>query len=239
MRIEIFRHQKERPWSYAKLDLYQREIARQILEEGRDGVALLSEVAPVVSLGKRSVSEDLIYPREDYVKRGMAFFESDRGGRATYHGTGQWLLFLVEKIEKLTGDVRGVRKSVNGMLEMCVITADKFGVKSEVLDGEHVGVWTQKGKIAAAGLEIYNRILLHGICINGYETENSFWGIKPCGSEPRIDYILPADLAAPIREERFMKLGEELLAAASKTLMCDFNLSPKEAMVSKECLISV
>src|SRR4051812_3137340 len=103
---ELRRHTPTSPWTYASLDQRQRQIAEEV-RSGHPGSLLLSEVAPVITLGRRTPPDDV--PKHfAHSERGIDLFQADRGGLATYHGPGQWVLFPVDHLERLTGDRRGV-----------------------------------------------------------------------------------------------------------------------------------
>ena len=186
--VLLQRHSINLPWTYSKLDQKQREIAERV-RKGGAGALLLSEVAPVITLGRRTPSTDLLSTPDVYKNRGIQIYETDRGGLATYHGPGQWVVFVVDTLEHLTGDSRGVRKAVCGLLELAQNVARAFGVKTEVRDGAEQGVWTQKGKISAVGVHIEDRVLLHGLSFNVTQTEQSFWGLNPCGLKAPVAYL--------------------------------------------------
>src|SRR5438105_3526899 len=102
MRIEIYRHSIEKPWTYSRLDRYQRQIAEQLLADpNAEGKWIISELAPVITLGRRvSSSPTFLVPQEQLSRKGIEIYPTDRGGLATYHGPGQWVFFLVDRLEK-------------------------------------------------------------------------------------------------------------------------------------------
>ena len=56
------RHSKDSPWGYAELDQAQRERkARSLDATPQPGAVFLSEVAPVITLGRRDSSQDLLF----------------------------------------------------------------------------------------------------------------------------------------------------------------------------------
>lgn len=202
MRIEVRRHQVNAPWTYALLDQRQREIAAGI-GFGGSGCLLLSEVSPVITVGRRT-------PKADYeCAQDLEIFPTDRGGLATWHGPGQWVLFVVERLERLTGDTRGVRRAVDSLLEVAKKVADRYGVDAEIRDGCELGVWTQSGKFAAVGVHASQGVLLHGLSLNGFQTPGSFQGLRPCGLNLPVDFLLADSDCA-----KFEQLGECIVSTA-------------------------
>jgi lipoyl(octanoyl) transferase len=194
-KFEVRRHTSDSPWTYRDLDLRQREIAEEVVQ-GRSGKFLLSEVAPVITVGRRT-------PEADYLNTQTDVYRVHRGGLATYHGPGQWVLFLVDSLEKLTGDRRGVRKMIARLLQIAKSAAEGRGIAAEIREGAELGVWTARGKFAAVGIHVEKGVVLHGLSINGFQTKESFQNLRPCGLDLPVDYLVenPAD---------FELLGQEI-----------------------------
>lgn len=211
--IEIHRHSEKNPWTYHQLDLRQGEIRDEVLAGGA-GRILFSEVAPVITLGRRRTEEDLLALSEEYAKRGIQLLDVSRGGRATYHGPGQWVVFLVDSLEKLTGDRRGVRKLVDGLFAAILEVCRSRYPSAEVREGKEAGVWTMPGslgsKVAALGVQVERGVVLHGVSVNIYRTETSFYGLNPCGLQAPVGFLEPADLTEEGRERAFLEWRERI-----------------------------
>jgi len=213
--VEVHRHSPEAPWTYAQLDRRQRELAARV-RAGARGALLLSELAPVITIGRRTPASDLLVPPRD-----VAIVRTDRGGLATYHGPGQWVLFAVDRLEILTGDRRGVRQAVEGLLEAAAeVGRIYWGGPGEVRVGRGIetGVWCPRGKFAALGVHVEEQVLLHGIAVNGFRTETSFMGLRPCGLDAPVAFLLEAGdaagkLSSESRSAGFEELGQRLVAA--------------------------
>ena len=203
--VEIQRHCLQKPWRYSDLDRRQREIAERV-RRGGDGAILLSEVAPVITLGRRTQDRDILGDPHFFSRMGVEIHPTDRGGLATYHGPGQWILFPVNHLQKLTGDSRGVRKGVMALLEIACQVGRTYDSSVEIREGCELGVWTARGKFAAVGIHIEKGVLLHGLAINGFKTASSFVGLRPCGLDAPIDFLMKDG-----NETDFLDLGERIL----------------------------
>lgn len=209
--LEIRRHSTQLPWTYSALDQRQREIADQV-RAGHAGTLLVSEVAPIVTRGRRTPESDVA---EDHLasRFGIPVYSTDRGGFATYHGPGQWVLFPVDRLERLTGDRLGVKKTVEALLEIACQVGRLYEPKVTIRKGNELGVWTPRGKFAAVGVHVSQGVLLHGLSVNGFRTPTSFVGLRPCGLDSPVDFLLPeaSDL-------EFEKLKDSLISTTLKTL---------------------
>lgn len=217
MELGVRRHTPDIPWTYATLDHLQRERAEQI-RAGGPGLILLSEVAPVITLGRRASAElgaHLLWKPEHYPARGITLLETGRGGFATYHGPGQWVLFVIDRLERLTGDRRGVRLVVEGLLEVARTALEPWESGAQIRMGSELGVWSAGGgKLASLGIEIDRGVLLHGIAVNGYRVTPAFEGLRACGLDAQPAFAFASDAKA---HQNFDILGERLAQTARKT----------------------
>lgn len=217
LRIEIRRHTLESPWTYSQLDRRQREIAQEV-QEGQPGALLLSEVAPVITVGRRTKSSDLLIPHSELQARGIEIHATDRGGLATYHGPGQWVLFAIDTLENLTGDTRGVRKVIAGLLQVAWKVGSGYVSLAEIRHEAELGVWSALGKFAAVGIHVEERVVLHGLAVNAFKTPTSFYGLRPCGLDLPVDFLLESSKSSKSsnRNEDFIQMGERLKEEALK-----------------------
>jgi len=210
--IEIHRHSSADPWTYRLLDQRQRDVARRV-REGGPGALLISEIAPVITVGRRTPETDLLLDEAALAKLGIERLDTDRGGLATYHGPGQWVVYPVDRLDRLTGDRRGVRKAVEGLLRVGKTVAEAQGLQAEIREGAELGVWSRRGKIASVGIHIEGGVLLHGLSLNVYRTAQSFIGLKPCGLEATVDFLNAASNAGS-DEGVFNSVKNSLIEAA-------------------------
>ena len=209
-RIEIRRSLPNQKWTYADLDARQRVIAAEVRDTRAPGALLFSEVAPVITYGRRTAATDLHLTPEQAEQAGVQLLPVDRGGMATYHGTGQWVVFPVDTLSRLVGDSRGVRKVVEALLESVAKTArEVVGPENapsiQVKEGCETGVWWSHRKIASVGIHIQDGVLHHGLALNGFATPQSFVGLRPCGLDAEVGYLLPTP-----DEVRFLQIRDLL-----------------------------
>jgi lipoate-protein ligase B len=194
--IQVKRNHSSNPWTYSDLDREQRKKS----DHPR---IFISELSPVITLGRRAQKSDLLFSEQKLNELGISLYSADRGGLATYHGPGQWVVFVVDKLENLVGDSRGVGKAVCLLLKAAQEITNKFKIETEIKSGAELGLWTKKGKIAAVGVSVQDGVLYHGFSVNIFRTETSFVGLKPCGLDAAVDYVVDK----PVSDSEFNDLG--------------------------------
>jgi lipoate-protein ligase B len=102
---------------------------------------------------------------------------------------------------------------VEVLLEVALKIAKLYHPQSEIRTGSHLGVWTPRGKVASVGVQVEEGVLLHGVSVNGYQTEQSFVGLRPCGTDEPVDYLLSS-----ASEAEFLRLRDRLIAETLKRL---------------------
>ena len=111
----------------------------------------------------------------------LPVFAAGRGGRYTYHGPGQRVVYVMLDLDRRGRDVR---RFVAALEDWIIATLARVGVPSYRIAGR-VGVWTgptaDAAKIAAIGVRIRRWVTLHGAAINVVPDLRDFAGIIPCG----------------------------------------------------------
>jgi lipoyl(octanoyl) transferase len=125
--------------------------------------------------GTSARAEDLLQPGR------FPVYRAGRGGRYTYHGPGQRVVYVMLDLAKRGEDVRCY---VYRLEEWGIQVLARFGVTGERRDGR-VGIWVAgrdgEAKIAAIGVRVRRWVTYHGIAINVAPDLDHFRGIVPCG----------------------------------------------------------
>jgi lipoyl(octanoyl) transferase len=120
-------------------------------------------------------------PAELFNPLGFPVYEAGRGGRYTYHGPGQRVVYLMLDLERRGRDVRRLVHSLEGWI---IAALADLGVSAHRAEGR-IGIWVGEGiaekKIAALGIRVRRWVTLHGIAINVSPDLSHFGGIVPCG----------------------------------------------------------
>jgi lipoate-protein ligase B len=110
----------------------------------------------------------------------VTVFETNRGGRTTYHGPGQIVGY---PIIKLSPDREDVHRYVRDLEEVLIRTMRDFDIEAFRIKGL-TGAHTERGKVAAIGVHIACWITTHGFALNVNTDLSYFDLIVPCEGEP-------------------------------------------------------
>ncbi|HEY2774151.1 MAG TPA: lipoyl(octanoyl) transferase LipB [Candidatus Binatia bacterium] len=158
-----------------QLELHARRVAGQIGD-----VLVLVAHPPTFTLGRHAPEADIVLNRAELERRGIVVARSDRGGRATYHGPGQVVLYPIVSIADLG---LGVKDWVCLLEGAVLATLAGFGVTGH-RRASTAGIWTAPeggSKIASLGLRISRGTSYHGIAINTGLDASVFDCIVTCG----------------------------------------------------------
>lgn len=136
----------------------------------------------------------------------------DRGGQVTYHGPGQWVVYLLIDLRRRK---MGVRALVDVIEQSIVSVLGSHGIQG-VPDPKAPGVYVSGQKIAALGLRVRRGCSYHGLSLNVDMDLEPFSRINPCGYEGLAVTSMKSLLgdACPSME----RVGDELLETLQATL---------------------
>ena len=109
-------------------------------------------------------------------------YSTGRGGRYTYHGPGQRVVYLMMDLRTRGRDIR---KYVYNLESLLINTIGEFGIKGERRHGR-IGVWVNQGnnvdvKLGAVGIRVRKWVTSHGISLNISPNLAMYDAIVPCG----------------------------------------------------------
>ncbi len=197
---------------YKKIDLQMNDLLSKIIENNAESKALLLEFNHIYTIGsnngdkefgqlimhkndpsnfKRKNCSDNVQYIEHIIHKDSAMackikvpiIVSDRGGKITYHGPGQRVVYPIINLPKtLIG--KDVKKYVHYLEKLLIDILDYFGLEGFTMPG-HVGIWvmheSKPHKIAAIGVRIRKWVAYHGFAMNINPDLTFFDEIIPCG----------------------------------------------------------
>ena len=169
---------------------------------------LLTEHYPVVTIGRSGNDDDLRYSEGSLKLRGIDLINTDRGGKATYHGPGQMVAYPIIKLHH-----RDLREYLEKLISVCMETIVRFGVAARKME-DKPGLYVGGDKILSVGIALRRWVTCHGVALNVNNDLTPFNMIIPCG-EPGLKMTsLKTLLARPVDMEdvkaefvrRFLKI---------------------------------
>ena len=150
---------------------------------------------PLYTAGTSARDEELLEPGR------FPVYRAGRGGRYTYHGPGQCVVYVMLDLARRSEDVRCY---VHHLEEWGIRTLARFGVAGERREGR-VGIWVRSGgseaKIAAIGVRVRRWVTYHGMAINIDPDLDHFRGIVPCGiAEHGVTSLAALGISATMAE---------------------------------------
>jgi len=163
----------------AALDI-QKQTERAVLAGEQPDTLILVEHPHVLTMGRRSAPGAVIAAEEVLAARGASVFETNRGGKVTYHGLGQIVGY---PIINLSPDREDVHRYVRDLEEVLIRAISDFGIEAFRISGL-TGVHTASGKVAAIGVHIARWVTTHGFALNVNTDLSYFDLIVACEGEP-------------------------------------------------------
>lgn len=156
---------------YEKAWTYQKSLLEDIRHGVKEERLLICSHPSTVTLGKKSEASDI----NGWVG---PLFSIERGGRATYHGPGQVIIYPIIDISQRNKDIYLFLENLEKAM---VQTLAHYGIQGEGRTFDATGVWINNKKIASIGIAIKRWITYHGLALNLYKDDLAFTGINPCG----------------------------------------------------------
>jgi lipoyl(octanoyl) transferase len=161
----------------------QKNIRDDVISKKRNDTLILLQHNPVITLGTRGKTENLLVDKKSLQKEGIEVIRTDRGGDITYHGPGQIVGYPILDLNKHKKDIRlYVQKLENIFIKLL---SDLYKIDAHMEDGKYAGVWIGKEKITAVGISVRKWVTMHGFAFNIKTNLNHFSYINPCGLDGR------------------------------------------------------
>jgi lipoyl(octanoyl) transferase len=181
----------------------QKETEHAVLTGRQPDTLLLLEHPHTLTLGRGATRAGILASPNLLEERDVTVFETNRGGKVTYHGLGQLVGY---PIINLSPERMDVHRYIRDLEEALMRALADFGIDSFRIKGL-TGVHTARGKVAAIGVHIARWITTHGFALN-VNTDLSFFDlIIACEGEPVTSMQKLAGRAIEMRavEDRIIK----------------------------------
>ena len=162
----------------------QKELVQQVLEGAPDHL-ILCEHPPVLTMGRMTNPDSLLYQRDEIEEQGVAIASVDRGGDVTLHAPGQLVVYPIFNLNKQGKDLKIYMQKLE---ELAVDLLRNFGILAISIQGKR-GVFVGDDKIISIGIGVRKWVTYHGLGINVNTDLALFNLIKPCGLNVRMTSI--------------------------------------------------
>ena len=148
------------------------------------------------------ISDDLLK------KKGIDFFQINRGGDMTYHGPGQIVGYPVFDLDTLGFSPK---EFVFGIESVIIRVLKNYGIYGTRIENA-TGVWLDANKkekarkIAAIGMRIHRKVTMHGFALNVNTDLKYFDLIVPCGIKDKGVTSIQKELRKKIDEAEVKQL---------------------------------
>lgn len=165
---------------YAETWDLQAELAAQRARDEIGDTLLVLQHPNTYTAGKRTQPEDM-------PDNGQPVVTVDRGGRITWHGEGQLVVYPIIKLADPVDVVDFVRR----IEEALIASVREFGVEDAGRIEGRSGVWVpaddpsvgvrRDRKVAQLGIRVTRGVTMHGLAVNCNNTLEYFGHIVACG----------------------------------------------------------
>ena len=172
MPIEVKKSQKLIDYDVA-LKLLEKRV-EDIINGKKPELLWILEHKPIFTAGTSSKENEIL-------NKTISVSKTSRGGKITYHGPGQKVVYFVLNLNERGKDIRKLIKHI----ENCIIKILKeYGIIS-FSDKKNIGIWVNVNgntkKVAAIGIRVKRWIAFHGFSINISNDLEVYKNIVPCG----------------------------------------------------------
>jgi len=172
MAIEVKKSKKLIDYDFAIKFLEKR--VEDVINGKKPELLWILEHKPIFTAGTSSKENEIL-------NKTINVSKTSRGGKITYHGPGQKVVYFVLNLNEREKDIKKLIEHI----ENCIIKILKeYGIKS-FADNKNIGIWVNDNgtakKVAAIGIRVERWIAFHGFSINISNDLEVYKNIVPCG----------------------------------------------------------
>lgn len=159
-------------------EAYQRQkrmVDERIADTSPDRLMFV-EHPPVVTIGRSGGLQDLCITSDELHRKKVDLCRVDRGGKATFHGPGQLVVYPIIKLGE-----KDLHAFLRRLLDTVAAVLRSYDLTPEFRKG-NPGIWVNGSKIASVGIAVRRWVTYHGVALNVSTDPNWFSLIVPCGN---------------------------------------------------------
>ncbi|TNK93756.1 lipoyl(octanoyl) transferase LipB [Wolbachia endosymbiont of Leptopilina clavipes] len=148
---------------------------QQIYNNLSDELVWLLQHPPLYTAGIGATDDDII-------EKLFPVYKTGRGGKYTYHGPGQRIIYLMLNLKKR--NKCDIKLYIRDLGSWIINVLKHFNILGEFKE-DRIGIWVNNNgveeKIAAFGIRLRKWVTYHGIALNFSPNLSHYKGIIPCG----------------------------------------------------------
>lgn len=156
---------------------FMSERVDMIINGTANPLIWLLEHVPIYTAGAMTLSEDLISPK-------IPVISTNRGGRCTYHGPGQRMLYIMLDLGDMYYEKPDIKDFILRISQLLINILKNIGVIA-FCSAQGTGVWIRnknvEEKICSIGVKVKKWVTSHGVAVNISPDLTKFDDIIPCG----------------------------------------------------------
>lgn len=184
-------------------------------DENHSGFLIFCTHPAVVTTGRQTQADDIFSWSGPVI-------EISRGGRATYHGPSQLVVYPILNLKnpRAGRGAQEVRGYLRDLERAIALTLQYYGINAvgktpqkipgQEIETDETGVWLENKKIASLGIAVKKWITYHGAAINLLKDPTAFVGLNPCGFKSSTMISVEDVLNKKIDVEEFKKNLKEI-----------------------------
>lgn len=157
---------------------YMKERVDGIIKGRSNQMIWLLEHPSIYTAGRGASNAEILK------KIDIPYYYTDRGGKLTYHGPGQKVIYVMLDLNKILIGPLDLKFFIKKLSTWIINVLEKSMITAQ-LDDKNVGIWVGSGKlrkkIASIGIKLRKWVSYHGIAINVNPDMKFFNYIIPCG----------------------------------------------------------
>jgi lipoyl(octanoyl) transferase len=166
--------------AFEELEMLQRRCIGEVLENPSKRFLLVSEPLPTFTKGRSADPHDLLWNETEQKRHRIAIHPVSRGGKWTFHGPGQVVLYVVARLENLGLGSRAAHQFLATLRGAALEFLSSLSINVEPGD-KPFGIFHEKKKLVSFGVCISRGIVSHGMALYCRDQSLYFGGIHPCG----------------------------------------------------------
>jgi lipoyl(octanoyl) transferase len=154
---------------------FMEEKIQQIYNNSANELVWLLEHPSLYTAGISATDDDVI-------EKLFPIYKTGRGGKHTYHGPGQRIIYLMLNLKKR--NKCDIKLYIRDLSNWIINVLKHFNIFGE-FKKDRIGIWVNNNeveeKIAAFGIRLRKWVTYHGIALNVSPDLSHYKGIIPCG----------------------------------------------------------